>query len=252
MLIVQLLPGFTTRPDTQVPPVIENVPVPVALVIVGAAVRVSGPEAAAALLTVRVPFFVVRSAAPVVRAGVGPANETVAPVTVNVTGIAVVPAAVPIGVVTVTFLVVSPAPRAIAQDAFTVVAVVTIPVHVMLPPMFTAVAPARPVPLRVTGTMVPRTPLVGVIEVSVGPTTVNVTGVGDVVAPAAVVTPMVWGPSGAATPIVSVAFTLVSLTTVILVTVTPVVPPKPVIAVAPVRPTPVKVTPTVCPRRPEV
>ena len=60
-LIVQLAPGARTVPEAQVPPaMIEKVPVelPVALVIVGAAVRVSAPVAAAELVTVIKPVFV--------------------------------------------------------------------------------------------------------------------------------------------------------------------------------------------------
>ena len=193
-LMVQFAPGFKTVVKVQLPPeVMEKVPpAPPTFAMVGAAVKVNAPAVAPAevLVTVTEPVLVVVFPGVVVRVGL--ANAIVAPVTENVTGAVVVPAAVPIGVVAVTFLVVSPAPRAIAHDAFTAVAVgVPVIVQVTLPPRLTAVAPVRAVPLTVTGTVVPRTPLVGVIEVSVGPTTVNVTGAGDVVFPAAVTTPMV-------------------------------------------------------------
>jgi len=99
-LIVQLAPGLTTAPETQVPPAtIEKVPVPDCLAIVGAAVIVRGAAfaPAAVLLTVIVPFFVVKSAVAVVSAGVGPANAAVPPCTVNVTLLLV-----PLAVVTLT------------------------------------------------------------------------------------------------------------------------------------------------------
>lgn len=97
-MTVQLLPGLTTVPDTQVPPVIEKVPAPPVVVMVGAAVRLSGPAFApvAVLLTVIVPVFVLVLAGVVVSTGAGPANATVAPVTWNVTALVV-----PTGVVTV-------------------------------------------------------------------------------------------------------------------------------------------------------
>jgi hypothetical protein len=77
---------------------------------------------------------------------------------------------VPIGVVTVTFLALWVAPAVIAQLALTVVAVDVIPVQVMPPPeMVTAVAPVRLVPIRDTGTVVPRVPVGGLIEASVAP-----------------------------------------------------------------------------------
>jgi hypothetical protein len=176
-MIVQLAPGLTTEPEAHVPPVIEKVPTAgPTLVIDGTAVRVSGPVALIALLTVMVPFFVVVVAGVVVRPGVGAEMATVAPVTwkgtVSVVG--------PIGVLTMTFLVVvSEAPAVITQDAATVVAFGggAVSVQVMPPPLMdTAVAPVRFVPVRVTGTVVPRSPLVGEIEVSVGPVTVKVTG----------------------------------------------------------------------------
>src|SRR5271166_1928648 len=107
-MIVQLPPGFTTTPETQVPPVtMLKVPFPVPPVVatVGLAVSVSGPVAAAALLTVIVPVLV--PVPPLLSAGAGPAKVTVAPVTVNAPVRVLV---VPPGVVTVTFLAVSPAP----------------------------------------------------------------------------------------------------------------------------------------------
>jgi len=85
--------------------------------------------------------------------------------TVNVT----VPL-VPPGVVTLTVLAVAAAVDGIANVAVTVVAFTTVmPLTVMSPPdTVTAVAPVKLVPVRVTGTLVPLTPVVGAIEVSVG------------------------------------------------------------------------------------
>jgi hypothetical protein len=80
-VIVQLAPGATERPATQVPPVLEKVPVlgPV-LVTVGFAVKTNGPAFAplALLVTVMVPVFVVVVAGAVVNAGVG-AEKLIAP-----------------------------------------------------------------------------------------------------------------------------------------------------------------------------
>src|SRR5580693_3690784 len=108
-LTVQLPPGLTTAPEMQVPPaVIVKVPLPVpdTLAIVGAAVNVNGPVAAASLLTVIVPFLV--PVPPVASPGaVGRVKATVAPVTVNVTLLLV-----PFAVVTLRFLAPSVVPAA--------------------------------------------------------------------------------------------------------------------------------------------
>ena len=77
---------------------------------------------------------------------------------------------VPPGVVTLTFLTVRVVVAVIAQLALTVVAVgVPVTVQVMPPPdTFTALVPVKLVPVRVTGMLVPRAPVAGVIEVNVG------------------------------------------------------------------------------------
>lgn len=246
--IVQLAPGLTTWPDTQVPPVaIEKVP-PAAptFATVGAAVNVNGPGLAApVLLTVMVPVCVV--VVPVTKDGAGAEIVRFAPSTVNASVLVV-----PIGVVTVTVLPPDPAPTAIAQFALTVVAVEVIPVQATLvPEKVTKVAPVRLVPVRVTGTVVPRTPVVGAIEVSVGSSgavTVNATVLA--VAPAGVVTLMFRTPVAAPVGITRLAVTVVSLTTwkVPACTVMVPSPPNPV---EPVRPPPVTVTGTVVPLTPE-
>src|SRR5271166_2849869 len=173
-MIVQLPPGFTTTPETQVPPVTMlkvPFPPPPVLAIVGLAVSVSGPVAAAALLTVMVPDFVV--VPPVLSAGVGAEIVTVAPCTVNAPVKVLV---APAGVITVTFLAVRAAVEAIVNVVVTVVSFTTTGVLAVTPApdTFTADAPVRPRPLMVTGTLVPRTPVVGLIEASPVPVPVMV------------------------------------------------------------------------------
>lgn len=180
----------------------------------------------------------------------GATEVNVGPVTAN----AAVRVAVPKGVVTLTFLVVSPAPAVITQDALTVVAVgVPEMVQVILPAaplMVTAVAPLRLVPVRVTGTVDPRAPDVGLIDVSVGTdaaVTVNCT---VLVVPAGVVTLTVLPVRAAVPEIVNVAVTVLSFTTVRALTVMP--PPDTLTAVAPVNPVPLRVTGTLVSRWPDV
>jgi hypothetical protein len=163
-MIVHEPPALTTEPLAQVPPVIANVPPAVpTLVTLGAAVNVNGPAVApvAVLLTVMVPLCAV--VVPVTSEGVGPANVIVAPVTVNVTAL-VVPASPVLPTVTLRALKVAVA--LIAQLALTVVAVgagATMVQVTPVPETFTAFAFARLVPVNVTGTVVPRRPLTGLI-----------------------------------------------------------------------------------------
>jgi hypothetical protein len=87
-------------------------------------------------------------------------------VTVKVTVLVVPP-----GVVTLTVLAVAVAVAEIVKVAVTVVALAVMLLTVMpVPDTLIAVAPVRLVPVRVTGTTVPRTPEVGEIEVNVGAT----------------------------------------------------------------------------------
>src|ERR1700675_1136380 len=88
-----------------------------------------------------------------------------------------------------------------------------------VPDTVTAVVPVRLVPVRVTGTAVPLAPDVGEIEVSTGPTTVNVTGP---LTPPAVVTVTVLPVIAAVFAMVNVAVIVVEFTTVTALTVTPV------------------------------
>ena len=154
---------------------------------------------------------------------------------------------VPIGVTTLTFLALTVAPAVIAQLALTVPAVDVMPLHVTpVPEIVTAVAPTRFVPIKLTGTLVPRTPVPGVIEVSVGPCTVNAP-VKVFVVPIGVVTLTFLALRVAAAVIAQVALTVVAVD-VIPVQVTPV--PEIVTAVAPVRFVPSRVTGTLVPRTP--
>src|SRR6266481_9755026 len=85
-------------------------------------------------------------------------------VTVNVTVLLVPP-----GVVTLTVLAPSAAVAVMVKVAVTVVALDVMPLTVTpAPDTLTAVAPVRFVPVSVTGTEVPRAPVVGAIAVSVG------------------------------------------------------------------------------------
>jgi len=89
---------------------------------------------------------------------------TVPTFTVNVTVLLV-----PAGVVTLTVLAERVAVFVIVKVAVTVVEVtVKAPTVIPVPDTFTAVAPVRFVPVKVTETVVPRVPDVGAIEVSVG------------------------------------------------------------------------------------
>ena len=150
--IVQLAPGARDIGATQVvkgPATIEKTPeAGPAVLVTATAVMLSGPVAAAAFVTVTVASFVVAFAGVVVIAGLGAEIVTVAPCTVNVTVLLVPP-----GVVTVTSLAPRVGLRAIVNvaviwvpAAFTVVPLIVIPV------MGFIVAPARFVPVMVTGT----------------------------------------------------------------------------------------------------
>src|SRR4051794_21809422 len=78
-------------------------------------------------------------------------------------------ALVPFGVVIVMFFAPSVAPGAMAKSAVTVVALDTTRFDTVIPdPALIAVAPVRFVPVRVTGTVVPTTPVDGETLVSVG------------------------------------------------------------------------------------
>ena len=257
-IIVQLVPGFTPKPDTQVPPVrIEKVPpAPPTLATVGLAVRVRGAVAVAAFVTVNVPVFVTVVPGVVVNGeGVGAAIATVAPVTVN--GIVFV---FPIGVARPMLMIPGVAPLAIARVAVTVLELTTVRVpattETPVPPIpFNPVVPVRLAPVKVTGSVaVPRTPVFGAIEVSDAPCTVNATVLLAARAPATL-TVTVLAPSVAPAVMVNVAESVVELVTVTPLTMIPPPPPPPETAtvVSPVmKLVPVRVTGTVVPRTPVV
>jgi hypothetical protein len=175
---------------------------------------------------------------------IGAIETSVGPVTVNGTVLVVPP-----GVVTLTVLAESVAPVVITKFAVTVVSLtMVIPLTVMpVPDTFTAVSLERPVPVRVTGTLVPRTPVLGTIEVSVGNATVNATAP---LVPPFVVIVTVLVERAALAAIAKFAFTVEAFTTVIPLTVTPV--PETAIDCVPVRFVPVRVTATVVARAPEI
>jgi hypothetical protein len=112
------------------------------------------------------------------------------------------------------------------------------------PGAFTEVAPVRFVPVMVTGTLVPRAPLLGLMVVSdgCGAFTVNAT---VPVVPNGVVTETVPAPSAALLAIANVAVIVPELVTATLVTV---IPALDTLTVAgPLRFVPVRVTPKVLP-----
>ena len=246
-IIVQVAPGASTVPDAQVPPVTVKAPVPVTLFTTGAVVSVSGPAFApvAEFLRVTVPDFVVPLAGVLVKAGAGPVNAGVPPVTVKGKVLLVPP-----GVVMPRFLTPSGAVLEIFKVAVTWVAETTVRLvtGISAPIPVTANVPVRFVPVNVTVTAVPRAPDVGLIDVSVGgggAVIVNVTGL---LTPPGVETVTFLAPRVAKLAMAKVAVTLVSLTTVTLLTVTPV--PVMFTANVPVRLVPVSVTGTEVPRKP--
>jgi hypothetical protein len=110
-----------------------------------------------------------------------------------------------------------------------------------------SVAPVRPLPVKVTLTMVPRKPDVGAIEVRFGVTTVN--GTPLLMAPPVVATVTVLLPSVAVGAIAKLAVTVVSLTTTMPLAMTPV--PDTSTPAVPDRPVPVRVTATLPLREPD-
>ena len=149
---------------------------------------------------------------------------------------------VPVGVVIVTFLNPVVAVPEIVNVALTVVEFTTLMPLAVTPVPLTviAVAPVRLVPVRVTGTLAPRAPCVGAIEVSVGgpgATTVNVT-LPEV--PPAVVTLTFRAPVAAVAEIVKFAVTEVAVAVTLLTVMSPLLPDT--LIVAPDRLLPDRVT----------
>src|ERR1700731_254358 len=129
------------------------------------------------------------------------------------------------------------------------VALATVVLLTVIPaPLTPMVAPATKfVPVSVTATPCPCTPLFGLIEVSVGGATFTVNGGGPLVPPE-VVTVMVRAPVAVFAAMVNVAVICVALTTVVLLTVIP-APLTPTAAPA-TKFVPVNVTGTLCPCTP--
>jgi hypothetical protein len=177
---------------------------------------------------------------------VGLIEDKLGPVTVKVTELLV-----PDGVVTVTFRLLRPAPFVMLKVAVTWVPAPFADTALAVTPepeMFTAVAPARPVPVRVTGNVVPLIPEVGLIEVRDAATTAKLT---ELLVPPAVVTVTLRVLRVAVLVIVKVAESCVPAPfTEMPLAVTP--DPDTLTEVAPVRFVPFKVTDTVELRNPEV
>ena len=203
--------------------------------MVGAAVSVRGPWFAAAipvvlLVTVIVPFLTVVLAVPVVSAGVGPANAAAPPVTVK-------PAVLLVPPVVVTLRFLTPSVAALPRVSVAV-AEVPAPFTVRAPKVMFGIArvpvdqaaPARLVPVRVIGTVAPRTPDVGAIAVNVGAATPAVTvKLTMLLGPPGAVTVTFRAPRVAVAEMLKVAVTVVALTAVNPLTAMPV--PDTVIAV---------------------
>jgi len=166
------------------------------------------------------------------------------PTTVKVTVLLVPPGVV----VTLTFRALIVAVAEIASVAVTVASLTTIRLLYVTPVLDTviAVAPVRPLPLRVTGTLVPRVPELGVIVVSTGPNTVNVC---VLLVPPGTLTLTFLAPSAAVPEIVNVAVIVAEFTIVTALTVTPVPLTTTVVPVA-AKLLPDKVTGTLMPRSP--
>ena len=247
--IVQEPPELITNPLTQVPPVMVKTPFPPPPCVpsAGFAVRVSGPALApvAVLLTVIVAFLV--PVPPVFKAGTGAEIDTVARLMVKGTA----GADVPPGVVTVTFTLPGPAVSGMVNVVLSCVALSTQTVPTVTPPAIFTVVPlvVKLVPVRVTETVEPTLPKLGLMVLRVGiegTCTVNVT---VPLVPFGVLMRTVCAPVVVVGAIVKVAVTCVELTTTGVVEVMLV--PEKRIPFAPVRLVPVSVTLTELPLSPE-
>ena len=156
----------------------------------------------------------------------------------------------PPAVLTVTFLTVSAAVGEIVKVALIVVSFDTVKPLTLTPPPDTLipVEPVRPVPFRITGTLVPLAPVLGEIDVSEPGGTITVKAT-TLLVPAGDVTVTFLAVPEAEGEIAKVAVTWVSLTTVMPATKMPF--PDTLIAVAPVNPLPVSVIGTMLSRLPD-
>src|ERR1039457_4748437 len=207
-----------------------------------------------------IPEMLVRTAAPATKLVPVRVTGTVAPgapnagaivlsvggggLTVKTTG-----ALVPALVVTVTFAAPSVALAAMGNVAVICVMLTTVTALTAIPVLLVAaVAPAtKLVPVRVTGTAAPRTPVAGAMVLSVGGGGLTVKMAGALVPPL-VVTVTFAPPSVALAAMVNVAVICVVLTTVTLPTVIPVL--AMVTVAPPTKFAPVSVTGTAAPRTP--
>jgi len=131
-------------------------------------------------------------------------------------------AEVPFAVVTVTLAGPVAAVAPIAKLAVIVVALTTVTLLTVTPvfEMLTVAPETKFVPVRVTGTVVPCAPLVGLMEASVGAAGLTVKTAGAEETPA-IVTVTLAAPRAAVAPIVKLVVIVVELTTLTLPTVTP-------------------------------
>jgi hypothetical protein len=157
----------------------------------------------------------------------------------------------PAGVLTVTVLSPVPAFDAIVNVAVTLVSLTALKFDTLTPPpeTVTEVAPVRAVPVRVTFTCVPRDAEAGLMDVSVAPRTVKGT---VVLVPPGVITLRLCVPKLALPAITNVAVICAELTTVTAVAVIPLPEVKLIVVPLIVKFVPVRVTPTLRPRTPEL
>ena len=182
----------------------------------------------------------------------GAIEVSVAPCTVN--GTVLLAAAAP-ATLTVTFLAVSAATVVMVNVAVAVVELVTVTPLTVTPPPGTAtvVSPGmKLVPVSVTGNVVPRTPVAGLIVANVGVEGIVTVKATELLMPPGAVTVTFLAVPAAPAAMVKVVVICVSLFTVMGPTVMP--PPDTVTAVAPVNPLPKMETGMAapCPRRADV
>jgi hypothetical protein len=240
-VVTPLVVTLTVRAPTAAPDAITRLAVTVRPFGLGTMVLtlIPAPDTLTAVAPAKpVPVRVTGTVVPL-RPEVGAMEVSVGELIVNVTVLVFTPF-----VVTKTDRAPAVAPAAITKLAVTVVSVgVPVMVAVMLAPGLIAVAPAKPVPVRVTCTVAPLKPELGAMEVSVGLCTVNVMAL---VTPVGVVTVTFRAPAVAPAAMTKLAVTVVAVGVPVMVAVTLV--PDTVTAEAPARLVPVRVTATVVPR----
>ena len=180
---------------------------------------------------------------------------SVAPCTVK--GTALLVAAAPATVTVTLWTVVIEAPVEMVNNAVAVVGLMTVtPLTVMPPPeTATVVLPTmKLVPVSVTRTTVPRTPVGGATEVNVGVGGMVTVKATELLTPPGAVTVTVRAVPAAPAAMVKVVLSTPSPATVIGPTVMPPPPPDTVTAVVPVKPLPKRLTGTAtpCPRGADV